>query len=197
MRRDIGFGICFFTLAIFTALPAVAFADEAHSYEQLCPNGKYVFVMLSKSPDAVGTVDTLKQRYPHSGLYRADNSRKPLWRVNWYSSQVHISSDGAHLVRIGRTNVAAINGQPNVAQLAIAFYRDGKLIKKYLIENLIPDPRSLFRSKEGPGFEWQKRIAFDDESGRLEAALVTGQVKIFDIKTGKMIGTKTNAQRRR
>ena len=192
--KMICFCVSFFALALFAAAPIAALADEAHSYEQLSPNGKFVFVMLSKSPDTGGNVDTLKQRYPHSGLYRANNSRKSLWRVNWYSSRVHISSDGTHLVRIGRTNVAAISGKPNMAQLAIAFYRNGSLIKKYLIENLIPDPRSLFRSKDG--FEWQNRIAFDDASGRLEVALVTGQVKEFNIRTGSIIGAKTSAHRR-
>ena len=194
MRR-IYFGICFFASALFVAPPIAVFGDEANSYEQLSPNGKYVFVMLSKSPDTGGKVDTLKQRYPHSGLYRANNSRKSLWRVNWYSSHVHISSDGMHLVRIGMTNITAINGKPNMAQLALSFYRNGTLIKKYLIENLIPDPRSLFKSRGG--FEWQNRIAFDDASGRLEATLVTGQVKTFDTKTGNIISAKTATHRRR
>lgn len=188
MRR-VNFAICFLAVAAFVAVPVTAFADEARSYEQLSPNGKYVFVMLSKSPDTGGRVDTLRRKYSHSGLYRANNPRKSLWRVNWYSSRVHVSSDGTYLVRIGRTHVNPINGKPNMAQLAVAFYKNGNLTKKYLIEDLIPDPRSLFKSKDG--FEWQNRIAFDDEPGSLEVKLVTGQSKIFSIKSGNVIDTKS------
>ena len=195
MRRRINFVICFLAMVAFAALPIIALADEAQSYEQLSPNGKYVFVMLSKSPDLGGRVDTLKRRYPHSGLYRANNSRKPLWRVNWYSSHVHVSSDGTYLVRIGRTYVGSINGKPNMAQLAIAFYKNGNRTKKYLIEDMIPDPRSLFKSKDG--FEWQNRIAFDDELGSLDVKLVTGQSKIFSIKSGKIISAKSAKNKRR
>jgi hypothetical protein len=178
---------------MFTAMPILALSDEFKSYEQLSPNGKYVFVMLAKSPDP-SKVDTLKKAYRHSGLYTASKSRKCLWRVNWYASRVHVSSDGIHLVRIGRTKVASINGKPNTIQLALAFYANGNLSKKYLIEDLISDPRSLFKAKGG--FDWQNRVAFDGSAGKLEVALVTGQTKLFDIKSGDIIATKTAKHKR-
>ena len=78
--------------------------------------------------------------------------------------------------------------------LAVAFYDKGVLIKKYLIGDLFADPKKLPRS--GSGFQWQKRIAFDDASGRLEIMLVTGQKKLFTVRSGKMV-TKADAQKTR
>ncbi|MFA6321719.1 MAG: hypothetical protein WCY36_07685 [Candidatus Omnitrophota bacterium] len=178
-----------------TAGPDMVFADDALSYEQLSPNGKYVFVMLTKGPAKLGRVDTLKSKYECSGLYKANNSLKPLWRVNWYSPTVHVSSDGAHLVRVGRAKVEAMNGKPDMAQLALAFYKNGKLLKRYLIGNVISAPSKLV--KWGTGFRWQKRIAFDDESGKLSVTLVTGQTKVFNIKSGLIIPDKSAANKRR
>ncbi len=187
--------ICFFAMTLFTANPIAALADDEHSYEQLSPNGKYVFVMLTKSPDRAGNVDTLKARYHHSGLYKTANPRKSLWRVNWYSARVHVSSDGIHLARVGRLYAASVNGKPNMAQLAVAFYKNGNLTKKYTVGGLVDDPHKLVKSADG--FQWQKRVAFDDASERLEVALITGQNRIFDIKSGNMIGRKTAAHKRR
>jgi len=175
--------------ALIAAFPALLNAAEAErSYEQLSPDGKYVFVMLAKGPDETGMVDTLIKRYHHSGLYKVGSPGTPLWRVNWYSSRVHISSDGMHLVRIGRLRVSATNGKPNMEQFALAFYKNGSAIKKYLIKDLLENPGSLVVS--GAGFQWQKRIAFDDSSDKLEVTLVTGQKKVFDIRSGSIIATK-------
>ena len=195
MRRGIGFAICFSILSLFVINVSASAAEVERSYEQLSPNGKYVFVMLAKGPGEAGIVDTLKDRYSHSGLYKVGDPEKPLWSVNWYSSHVHVSSDGMHLVKIGRLHVAPINGKPNMEQLAIAFYTNGKITKKYIIEDLFGDPGMLV--KVGIGFQWQKRIAFDDSSERLEVTLITGQKNIFDIKSGSIIGTKVSFAKRR
>ncbi len=166
----------------------VSFAADGQSYEQLSPNGKYLFVMLSKTPDKPERIDTLKDKYGRSGLYRAGKTGKPIWTVNWYSPTVHVSSDGIHLVRIGRPVVEAVSGKPDMAQLAIAFYEKGKQIRKYAIRDLISRPSRL--AKSGKGFKWQERIAFDDETGKIVITLVTGQKKAFSIKTGKLVADK-------
>ena len=187
----IGVAICFLILSLLALNVPASAAEVARSYEQLSPDGKYVFVMLAKGAGEPSIVDTLKDRYEHSGLYKVGDPKKALWRVNWYSSRVHVSSDGMHLVRIGRLNVSSINGKPNMAQLAIAFYSNGNLTKKYLIEDLLDNPGMLI--KVGIGFQWQKRIAFDDASERLEVTLITGQKKIFDTRSGNIIVTKVRA----
>ena len=194
MRRETGFTICFLTFFLFVINISASAAERERSYEQLSPNGKYVFVMLAKGPDEAGMVDTLKDRYSHSGLYKVGGPKKTLWRVNWYSSRVHISSDGIHLVRLGRPHLLSINGKPNMASLAIAFYKNGSLTKKYLIEDLFNNPGMLI--KAGVGFQWQKRIAFDDASDRLEVTLITGQKKIFDTKSGSIIATKVRVRKK-
>jgi hypothetical protein len=196
MRRETGFVVASLIISMLTACPAILFAESVeHSYEQMSPNGKYVFVMLTKSSDKAGKVDTLKKHFSHSGLYRTNGSQKSLWRINWYASEVHVSSDGEHLVRIGRADVASMNGKPNMAQLAIAFYKNGNLTKKYLVGDLVSDPARL--PKSAAGFQWQKRIAFDDETKRLEVTLVTGQNKIFAVNSGNMVKPKSDNSKRR
>ena len=194
MTKPMKLAAAIMTAVFFAVSPAAIFADETKSYEQLSPNGKYLFVMLAKGTDTT-KVDTLKKKYSHSGLYKANNTGKPLWRINWYASTVHISSDGMHLVRIGRPIVEAMNGKPDMEQLAVAFYKNGSQTRKYLIRDLIPAPSKLVKS--GKGFKWQDRIAFDDDSGKLEITLVTGQVKVFSVKSGKIITGKSDNKKRR
>ena len=195
MGNKISFAICILALSLFTLTALASATEMERSYEQLSPNGKYVFVMLAKGPGEPGIVDTLKDRYPHSGLYKVGSPDKSLWIVNWYSSRVHVSSDGMSLVRIGRLHVAPENDKPNMGQLAIAFYKNGSIAKKYLIGDLFDNPGML--AKIGIGFQWQKRIAFDDASERLEVTLITGQKKVFDIKTGSIIAIKPRVQKGR
>ena len=83
MRRETGFVVASLIISMLTACPAILFAESVeHSYEQMSPNGKYVFVMLTKSSDKAGKVDTLKKHFSHSGLYRTNGSQKSLWRIN-------------------------------------------------------------------------------------------------------------------
>lgn len=190
------FMICAFAMVFcqetVSARPAIP--EEAHSYEQLSPNGKYVFVMLAKGRNKGARIDTLKKRYEHSGLYRVGGDRKALWTVNWYASQVHVASDGKYLVRVGRKALPSINKQPDMAQLALAFYENGKVLSKYLIEDLVQDPNKLAKSDNS--FLWAKRIAFDDASGRLTVTLVTGQDVAFNVRSGKIILIKARAAKR-
>jgi len=200
MNRIYGiFTICAFIFAVVSGQEAAyarpAAPEEAHSYEQLSPNGKYIFVMLAKSRNRGARVDTLRDKYAHSGLYKAGGDRKALWTVNWYASQVHVASDGKCLVRIGRTAAHSINKQPDTSQLALAFYDSGKALSKYLIEDLIQNPNSL--TKSGDSFLWKKRIAFDDASGRLDVTLVTGQNVLFNIRSGKIISIKAGVGKRK
>ena len=164
-----------FAILFIFAVASQALAGEERSYEQLSPSGKYLFVMLAKGSGKSGKVDTLKKEYKHSGMYRANELQKSLWRINWYSAHVHVSSDGIHLVRIGRAHVSAMNAKPNTGQLAIAFYASGSLTKKYTIGDLFSNPAKLVKTPAG--FKWQKRIAFDDASEQPRSYIGNGTCK--------------------
>lgn len=191
--------VCVLTCAVAlcqnAALSHAARPEQAHSYEQPSPDGKYIFVMLAKSRNRGASIDTLNKKYKHSGLYKTGGPAKALWTVNWYAPQVHVSSDGKHLVRIGRKALSSINKQPDMTQLALAFYENGKVLSKYLIEDLVQDPNRL--TKSGDSFLWSKRIAFDDASGRLSVTLVTGQDVVFNVKSGKIISIKAGTGKKR
>jgi len=68
---------------------------------------------------------------------RADGSDEELWRTaGWYSFEVFISSDGNYLVAMGPWNTGS---EPSTKDLAIAFYRKGKLLREYSTAELVKD----------------------------------------------------------
>ena len=116
--------------------------------------------------------------YTLSGLYRDDGSAEPLWTVNWYAHGVEVASDGVHLVRHGP--FAASTDQE-----ALSFFADGRLLRTYLIRELVDNPLLLKRTASH--FFWQKDGRFEDP--RLEYTLTThdGNRFVFDVRTGAIV----------
>src|SRR6266849_3157524 len=75
---------------------------EPWSYRVVCPNGKFVFVMIATAfanerpedwgEDRAKEIREIRARYTQSGLYRNDGSNDPLWTVDWYSFHVYVAS---------------------------------------------------------------------------------------------------------
>jgi hypothetical protein len=69
---------------------------------------------------------------------------KELYRVSgWYSWEVFISSDGRYLVQLGPWSVG---DRPEPADLAVAFFKDGKLLKSYSTDQMLQDPLKIEKS---------------------------------------------------
>ncbi len=79
-----------------------------------------------------------------------DGSFKEIWQVSgWYAREVFISDDGRTLVRVmplhpGRT--------PTKSDLALAFYRDGELVREYHTAELVKDAQQTKFGREG--YNW-------------------------------------------
>ena len=165
-------------------------------YRYVTKGEQYIFIMLAPPQDEKGPKDEeredpeIRKIYHESGLYRNDGSTTPLWTVDWYSTLVHVSSDGKYLAKLGpwptyQDQKDFENGSPALEQLALAFYKERKLFKKYKIRDLIQNPKKLAKGRSH--FQWKERIWFDDVSGRLNVITHDEQKLVFDIRSGKIV----------
>jgi hypothetical protein len=66
---------------------------------------------------------------------------KELWKTSgWYSYEVYLSYDGQYLVRMGQTSHSH---EPKKQDLAVAFYKNGKLLKEYSVIDLVKDKSKI------------------------------------------------------
>jgi hypothetical protein len=104
------------------------------------------------------------QRYqirmtPQGGLVALTDTGRVLYRLNWYAfpHQVILLNDGRTLVRHGpwATRRSGMNN------LGLAFYRDGREIRRYTVGDLLTDPTRIRRTvshffwrdnRSSPGF---------------------------------------------
>ena len=133
--------------------------------------------------------------------YRMDKDGKftELYRTtDWYSFEVHVSMNGRHLVQMGPWNGGST---PKTNHLAIAFYRDGKLLKSYSTAELIRDPQQVDttvshydwrapsrRAKltEGQVLQLQPKLSYDD---KFTLHTIDGWTYVFDATTGAIVST--------
>jgi len=132
---------------------------------------------------------------------QGDGSLKELYRTEgWYSFQVFVSQDGRHLVRMGPWSVGS---EPTKEDLAVAFYKDGKLLKQYSTADLVKDKSKVIPTASH--YFWQAPSPVDDElseSERLRLRLhldytnsfelhtIDGWTYSFDVTTGEIKSTK-------
>lgn len=175
-----------FTIILYLIFLGKAFADMPimpYSYKIEVGGGKYVFIMLAEHSKPLST-STGKQ-YASSGLYLNDGSDNPIWTIDWYALKIYISSDSKHLVRMGEWPSLGKWRMPNVQQLAVAFYENGRLLKQYYIADLISRP--LFLPRSVSHFTWKKKELFNDGQGRLTIVTEENTEYVFDIKSGELI----------
>ena len=188
------------SLVLFLSYSATVLADEEmlpEDYTKATESKEYIFVMLPTKKgwfDFVEKNKAIRDKYPQSGLYRNDESRTPLWTVDWYSHkhEVYLSTDGRYVVRMGPwprlwADKDLENGGPALKQPAVAFYKEGKLLKGYTIGQLVKDAKKLSRSVSH--FRWEDKVAFDDATGRFTVSTLEGNKYVFDIHSGKIVST--------
>jgi len=118
-------------LFIFSSSPL--WADEPaypEVYVVAAPEGKYYFKMIPNE-------DYMDLYNSRGILYKVSPKEEDeiVWRTSgWYANSVYISANGMYLVRMGNW---AGGEKPSDDDLAIAFYKNGKLIKSYSTKDLI------------------------------------------------------------
>jgi hypothetical protein len=104
-------------------------------------------------------------------------------------------SDGEHLVALGGMHPPGDEGK----SIAVDFFRNGKLIKRYLVRDLVPNYAQLPTSTSH--YSWRKSTGFDDVGKRLRIELYrdksnkSGQTIFFDIRTGNRIAGTYNTRK--
>lgn len=111
-----------------------------------------------------------------------------LWRVKgWYAFKVYLSNDGKYLVRLGNW---AEGQAPAADDLAVAFYKNGKELKRYSTADLIEDKNSVIRSISH--YQWKRhnkgypKLDWDNE---FLLHTIEDKLYHFDSRTGEITRT--------
>jgi hypothetical protein len=184
-------------LAILSCALAVTasslFADSPAPpvpYVAVAPRGAAYFKMIprpgGKWEDGFGIAYRLRQ----------DGSDEELWRTDgWYSFEVFLSYDGDYLVAMGPWNAGH---EPGKEDMAVAFYRRGKLLRQYSTADLVKDKskvrasvshymwlaRDVGRFPEAKKDTEAELRIFCDNTFRLKTC--DGIVYEFDMTTGEI-----------
>ncbi len=149
-------------------------------------NGKYVLVLLV--PDALGGPDVaspeIRAKYPRSGLYSQEGNL--VWTIDWYlppgDEWITLLDDGEHLITWAEASSACDN-------IGLGFYKRGRELKSYHINELVACPGNLERYENG--YIWRASYSIDQETRTLRIHTTDGHVLDFDITTGKIINANT------
>jgi len=193
---------CLVVLVWFVAQVPLASADSELSpkdFKVFSENKEYVFVALAARSVKLFGLDLnlgdwlLRMKYPKTGLYRNDGSTTPLWvlepTLDW-NAEIFISSNGKHLVVMGRwprfwDEKDMEKGGAAFRQLALAFVENGRVVKGYSIEALARDQKSFPRTVSH--FEWCKATTFNDKEKRLFVETYDKQKLVFNNETGELV----------
>jgi hypothetical protein len=158
------------------------------------PDGRYLFVMLEPrefkleekdEEKSVPHTETLREKYPSSGLYHNDGSKTPLWTVDWYANRVFVLSDGRRLIRIGERPELYREDRGTLTfdatGLAVGFYDHQKLVKRYSIDDLVSRPEILPHNHRY--VRWLRKVSLDERSDRLKVSMEDGKTYIFSLES--------------
>lgn len=96
--------------------------------------------------EAYGIMSRLNKSGKFEDLYRTSG---------WYSFEIFVSHDGVYLVRMGPWNVGH---KPQKDHLAVAFYKNGKLLKSYSTAQLVKDHEKVVASVSH--YMWQASASY-------------------------------------
>lgn len=142
--------------------------------------GRYYFRM---------TPDEIPNKYVgHGAAYEVTlGGDREMWRVEgWYAFKTFLTHDGRGLVRLGNWPLHELSAN----DLVVAFYRDGKPLEQYLVEQIIRDTAPIIRGHRATfylGEQGQPRLVSRDGKPILEFTSVDGVAYTFDVETGKIL----------
>ena len=140
-------------------------------------------------------------REPFGILFRLtdDGKMEEVYRTEgWYSFKVYVSDDGRYLVQMGPWNSGF---EVSEKHLALAFHKDGKLLKRYSTAEIVKDPDQIEHSSShyrwmAPGLDqkypeaekaalWPKL----DYHNKFTLNTLDGWTYVFDATTGEITST--------
>ena len=175
-------------ILLLMAAWSLSFADRPapqREYTIGSPNGNFEFTM--KPGSSQGALEPYGEAFsitPDGDQESAKGGRELLWQVTgWYSPQTFISNDGRSLVRMGPWA-----SRPVTEELAVAFYRDGCEVRRYVVADLIVDHESVKRSVSH--YSWLASngdLPRLTEDGRFQLRTIEDRLVTFDLSTGEIL----------
>jgi len=139
--------------------------------------GTAVFVMVPKLENGYFRPD---QSSGTMYLVGDDGSLTKQWSVSgWFSHDVFLTNDGAYLVRFGPWNLGA---HPRKEDLALSFYKAGKLLRSYSTAEMVSDPKAV-RVTTGH-YEWRSDEAPYIDRNEFWLTTIEGRFFVFDLESG-------------
>lgn len=116
-----------------------------------------------------------------------DGTLEELWRTSgWYTFTGYLSDSGKYLVRFGPW----AEDMKQHSDLAVAFYKDGKLVKEYHVNELVKDPESLEYSVSHYSWLPARQLEGNGIDGNeFELTLIDKTVYYFNLDTGEIMET--------
>lgn len=159
------------------ANPASAQATAPKDYTRVTEDGKYLLVMLA--PDGTGQTDpALRRKYSQPGLYPNDGSTTPVWTTEWATwyqdlpdSKLYTNPDGKYMARLDAA-----------PRLALAFYVIGIEVKRYGLNELVPNQAAQPRQTGEVG--WVQKANLDTVQNRLVVDTAGDERLEFSMTTG-------------
>jgi hypothetical protein len=173
-------------IAALLLIYSIAWADSEappYPYVTVSEYGGYYFKMI---PDKQNQYDGDNG----SGIcfeVTTDQTDKILWTTTgWYAFVTYLSYDGAYLIRMGNWP----RGQELSSEhLAVAFYKEGELLKSYSTKDLVKDPSSIERTVSH--YSWSAESPkLDSYEHRFTIVTKDNNEYVFDITNGSIISQK-------
>lgn len=172
-------------LAIWLFSHALGYCDTPDTSDWIlaASTGHVFFAMYGP------TEGTLAANNGRGFCYRleAEGKLRKLWEVSgWYMSSGLLSESGKYLVRFGPW----ASDKEGHSDLAVAFYKNGKLIKQYQVNELIKNTDRLENSASH--YSWlaaQQSYPNTIEGSELTLTMIDGTVYCFDLDTGGIVDT--------
>lgn len=178
--------------ALLGGLLTLGFATPALADREACPT-PYVkanergSIYFKMSPDPAAPCDRTKGS---GAAYQvAVGADQLLWKTegSWYAQTTFLSEDGRYLIRIGNWPRGR---KPSKDHLAIAFYDNGKLLKRYSTLELIKDPSQVETSVSHYAFYHDPPGFTAPHAKTFLLTTIDGIAYTFNITTGEIASTK-------
>lgn len=177
------------------------------SYTKPVEGTSYTFVMLGdpaaeakQQPEFIERFQKLRSTYNQSGLYKGKGNEL-VWSLDGAYApydNIFVAKDGIHFIRIdgdwyqtkdhpfpsGR-RIDAKDEQSQLQNPAVSFFADGKLLKQYLVKDVVTDPESIPHSPEH--VLWSAGGILNDEQGWFNLIVKDDHILKFDYKTGELL----------
>ncbi len=175
-------------LSTFILILICIFCTWAGFADSLAPNREYS-TTSSSGHYAIKMIPKSDYGDDGHGVVTHYSSDKILWKTNWYARLVVLCNDGVHLVRFGPW----ASDQANLNDLAIAFYKRKRLLRKYFVKQLIRDRSKLeFTTSH---YFWQANKApvaqgFSKDNKTFTLVTMDGNAYTFDVSKGYIVSRK-------